>query len=232
MRIATGQHLRRRFYEGEDARAVRRALARLAEWRVLERLPRRIGGVRSGSEGFIYVVGAAGSRLLARHGQRRRRLEAPGDRYINHSLAITELAIRLFEVVRHGEMDLIALEAEPRCWRPFLGAAGTRVVLKPDLFLRIGVGALEDRWFIEVDLATEARGTLQSKAKSYVAHLRSGQEQRTAGVYPRVLWTVPNEHRYEQVLEALAGLAAEHQRLFDIALFEHATDFLSAEAHS
>jgi Replication-relaxation len=230
LRIATGQQLRRRFYEGQDARAARRTLARLADWRVLERLPRRIGGVRSGSEGFIYVLGVAGARLLARHGQARRRLEAPGDRYINHSLAITELAVRLHEAERHGELDLLAVEAEPSCWRPFIGSAGTRVVLKPDVFVRIGIGAFEDRWFLEVDLATEARGTLQSKAARYVSHMKSGEQQRAHGVYPRVLWIVSTERRREQLLEALSGLPEAHRRLFETALFEQAVDFLAAEA--
>jgi hypothetical protein len=232
LRVASGSHLRRRFFEGEDARNVRRVLAQLADRRVLDRLPRRIGGVRSGSDGHLYSVGPAGARLLARRGERRRRLEAPGDRYLRHSLAICELVVRLHEADAHGELDVIALETEPRCWRVFTGPAGTRVVIKPDLALRIGAGALEDRWLVEVDLATEARGTLQAKAKRYVAHLRSGEEQRHAGVYPRVLWLVPDERRHQQLVDAFAELPEEHRRLFDVAGFDEAVDFLTAEARS
>jgi hypothetical protein len=33
------------------------------------------------------------------------------------------------------------------------------------------------------------------------------------------------------LLEALSGLREAHRRLFEIALFEQAVDFLAAEAH-
>jgi Replication-relaxation len=226
-RIASGHQLRRRFLASSDGRAVRRLLLRLIEWRVLERLPRRVGGIRSGSDGFVYAVGVAGARLLARDGRKLRRLETPGDRYIAHTLAITELVVRLHEAQRRGELDLMALQAEPGCWRTFTGPAGTRLVLKPDLYVNLGAGDYEDRWFIEVDLATEARGTLQAKAKRYVAHLRSGDEGR---VYPRVLWVVPSEHRMERVRSALGALPVEHQRLFTYITFEDGVGLLAAEA--
>jgi hypothetical protein len=230
VRLASGHQLRRRFFEGRDGRAVRRVLLRLVDWRVLERLPRRVGGVRSGSDGFLYVVGVAGARVLARGGQRLRRLEAPGDRYIAHTLAISELLVLLHEANRRGELDLISAETEPTCWRVFTGPAHTRLVLKPDALLRIGAGGYEDRWFVELDLATEARGTLVAKAKRYIAHLRSGQEQAAAGVYPRVLWIAPDARRVEQIQDALKALPPEHRRLFGYCLFEGATTVLAEEA--
>lgn len=229
-RIASGHQLRRCFFASSDGRAVRRVLLRLIEWRVLDRLPRRVGGIRSGSDGYLYILGTAGARLLARDGRRLRRLEAPGDRYIAHTLAITELVVRLREAEHRDELGVLALETEPTCWRQFTGPAGTRLTLKPDLFVRLGAGSFEDRWFIEVDLATEARGTLVAKAKRYVAHLRSGSEQAAHGVYPRVLWTAMTEHRCEQIREALAVLPAEHQRLFSYIAFDNAVGLLAAEA--
>jgi hypothetical protein len=232
VRIASGSHLRRRLFEGRDGRAVRRILLRLTDWRVLERLPRRVGGIRSGSDGYLYIVGVAGARLLALDGASQRRLEAPGDRYIAHTLAISELLVRLHEAGRRGELDLITAETEPTCWRTFIGPATTRLVLKPDLFLRVGSGSFEDRWFVELDLATEARGTLLAKAKRYVAHLRSGQEQREAGVYPRVLWVAPDAKRAAAIAEALWALPAEQRRLFAYSTFDEAITMLSLEAGS
>ena len=40
--------------------------------------PRTVGGVRAGSAGFIYGIGAAGAKLLARRGVHARRSQ-PGD---------------------------------------------------------------------------------------------------------------------------------------------------------
>jgi hypothetical protein len=137
------------------------------------------------------------------------------------------LVIRLHEATGRGELDLIALQAEPACWRVFTGPARTRVTVKPDLYVNLGAGDYEDRWFIEVDLATEARGTLQSKAKRYVSHLRSGAEGR---VYPRVLWVVPDDHRLERLQDALGALPVEYQRLFSYITFDHAVGFLAREA--
>src|SRR5689334_2790112 len=49
--------------EGSRARAMRRALARLAELDCLVALPRRIGGGRSGSAQAVYRLGLAGQRV-------------------------------------------------------------------------------------------------------------------------------------------------------------------------
>jgi hypothetical protein len=230
-RLARGDQLRRRFFLG-DTRAARRLLSRLADWRVLDRLPRRVGGVRRGSDGFVYCLGPAGHRLLAARGLKLLRIGRPGERHINHTLAVTELVVRLFEAHHQGELELIAADPEPVCWRPFVGPGGARVVLKPDLAVRLGVGALEDRWLVEVDLATEHRATIASKAKRYAAHARSGTEQREFGVYPRVLWTVPDAQRATEIADALGAVPAPARSLFQVALAAEAVDYLAREARA
>lgn len=84
-RLCSGAQLQRLFWTGEKpenaARQARRALRRLTDWRVLDRQSRSVGGQRAGSQGFIYSLGPAGVRLLAREtGLRVRRLGMPGDR--------------------------------------------------------------------------------------------------------------------------------------------------------
>lgn len=236
-RLASGRHLARQFWLTSDrndsrARGARRRLKQLAEWRVLAALPRRVGGARAGSQGMVYSVGVAGAKLLAGRGYQAKRLEAPGALYVAHVLACTELVVALHEADRAGELELIEVQSEPACWRSFLGAMGARLVLKPDLFVRVGVGALEDRWLLEVDLATEARGTLLAKAKRYLAHYRAGTEQAEHGVYPRVLWAVPSDHRSEQVKTALRGLPVAARRLFTVCLLGEVVEWLSTEANS
>lgn len=237
-RLCSGAQLERLFWsEGEPesrARNARRALRRLVEWRILDRQPRTIGGRRAGSRGYIYSLGPAGVRLLDRESAVRvRRLGVPGDRFTAHVLSCTELVVRMEEAARRGELELIeAPQGEPACWRSFLGAFGARLVLKADLFARIGAGELEDRWFLECDLATEASGTLTAKFNRYLAHYRSGREQHEHGIYPRVLWAVPDDRRAVQVGEVLRRLPAEAQRLFTVCLLDEVVQRLSAEARS
>ena len=172
-------------------------------------------------------------KLLAQRGFQPRRLDAPGSLYVAHTLACTEFVVELHEADQVGELECIEVQSEPACWRGFLGPGAARLVLKPDLFVRVGAGsASEDRWFIEVDLATEASGTLRTKATRYLAHYRSGSEQAEHGVYPRVLWAVPNEYRAGQVTDALRHLPDEATRLFTVCLLDEAVAFLAAEAHS
>jgi hypothetical protein len=235
--LATGTQVARAFFlrgqaPDSEARAARRQLARLSQHRVLDRLPRRVGGRRRGSDSHAYAVGVAGARLLARDGIHIKHMGAPGSRYVRHTLAVAELVVRLREADRAGDLDLIAVAAEPACWRGFIGAHGARIVLKPDLYARVGVGALEDRWFIEVDQATESSTTILAKAQRYVAYYREGSEQRTNDIFPRVAWTVPNERRRVQLEAVLERLPEAARQLFAVWREPEAVTRLIAEAHS
>jgi hypothetical protein len=154
----------------------------------------------------------------------------PGDQFVAHTLAATGLVVRLHEADRAGTLDLIEVQTEPSCWRGFLGPMGARLTLRPDLFARLGVGALEDRWMVELDLATEATGALLTKFKRYQAHRLAGNEQREHGIYPRVLWAVPDQRRIQQVEAVLDQLPAETRRLFDVCRLDEAVPHLAAEA--
>jgi hypothetical protein len=238
-RLAAGTQLIRRFWlkdggnPDRQARNGRRALKRLSDWRVLDPLPGRArGGTRGGSDTLIYSVGVAGVRLLARRGAQRR-LGTPGDRHISHTLTITELMVRLHEATDAGALELIqAPQTEPECWRPFLGAMGARLTLKPDLFIRVAApgSAYEWSWFCEMDMATESLSTIRAKGLRYLEHYRSGRQQHEHGVYPRVLWLAPNTRRAEQIEAALRRLPAEAERLFTVCRFEDAIALLVAEA--
>jgi hypothetical protein len=228
-RLATGSQLYRRFFTNSaDGRSARRALARLAEWRILDRLPRQVGGVRAGSDAFVYCLGPAGARLLPAG---TRRMEAPGDRYIAHTLAITEVLVQLREAHHIGLLEVLERQTEPTCWRTYIGPMGARQILKPDLFLRLGVGALEDRHFIEIDMATEASGTLLTKARRYLAHYRTADEQRQHGVYPRVIWAARDGHRVEQIRDVLDRLPSIAKDLFLVCTQEDLLAQLVLEAH-
>lgn len=235
-RFASGAQLIRAFWNTDNAqtaaaRAGRRALKRLVDWRVLQTLPRQITGMR-GSAGLIYYTGRAGVVLLAARGIHGPRVEIPGTLHLAHTLATTELALRLREANRDGELELIETQQEPVCWRSYTAILGARKLLKPDLFIRIGAGQHEDRWMVEVDLGSESGRTIARKIALYAQHYRSGAEQHEHGVYPRVLWTVPDAHRAEQIESVLHRMPAEVQRLFTVRSFDEAVGYLAGEARS
>jgi hypothetical protein len=233
-RLASSRQLIRRYWhtgdlKAKEARAGRRALKRLADWRVLDPLPRRVGSRRAGSESIVYGVGRLGRRLLAGHGAAGPRIETPGALYVAHTLACTELVVALGEADRTGHLELIEARSEPACWRAFLGAGAARLTLKPDLYVRVGAGSdSEDRWMVEVDMATEASGTIRSKATRHLAYYRSAAEP----VHPRVLWAVPDKHRAEQIADVLHRLPDIARRLFSVCLHDEVAAFIAAEARS
>jgi hypothetical protein len=234
LRLASGDQLGRLHFQGASLRERRRVLASLALRRLVVRLDRRVGGVRAGSAGHIYALDVAGQRLTDRtgpaHGYRVRRPWTPGLLLTRHTLAITELDVRLVEAERRGELGLHGFVAEPQSWRRFLGRGGGPVTLKPDAALRLRVGPHDDHWFIEVDCGTESPLTLARKCDLYRAYWSSGQEQARHGVFPRVLFTVPTPARHAVVVDVLGRQPAEAWPLFTVCLFDEAVERLRAGA--
>ncbi len=213
-RLLSTRQIERLHFAGGDqaatalsrARSCRRSLERLVRERLLVRLERRIGGVRAGSASFIYSIGPVGQRLIGQPGPRRRWRE-PSAQFVAHTLAVSELYVRLHEAARAGELELLSPpQPEPECWRALPGLGG-RSLLKPDLAVHLGARDYEFRWFVEVDLGTEHRPALLRKCQAYEAYYRSGVEQAEHGVFPRVLWVVPDEVR-ARVIRRLAEQAA------------------------
>lgn len=227
--VVSGGQVERLFFTGgsrpaSNARLARRSLARLAERRALVRLERRIGGVRAGSAGSVYRLGATGDRLLRfwrGAGGRGRTAAEPGRLFVRHGLAITETYARLREAEREGPLELLAFDPEPRSWRPF-GGGGGRQVLKPDAFARLGLGEYEDRYFIEIDCGSEGRGALAAKCRTYLAYFRAGIEQAEHGVFPRVIWIATTERRVSLIVDVCASLPALAWPLFVVATPERA----------
>ena len=235
-RFASGGQLIRAFWRTDDAtsnaaRRGRRALKRLTDSRVLATLPRPVSGMR-GQAGLVYYTGRAGVRLLAARGIVGPRVEVPGTLHLAHTLATTELAVRLGEAHRDGTLDLIEVQQEPACWRRYPTFFAGERLLKPDLFIRLGAGNNEDRWMAEIDLGSESARTIARKAALYAEHYRSGTEQRERGVYPRVAWLVPDATRAGQVTGVLERQPAETRRLFSVCRFDAAVAFLAAEARA
>lgn len=234
LRFVTGDQLTRLYFADTDdpagnGRAARRALLRLTRLGALERLPRQVGGVRSGSAGFVYHLGLGGQRLALERGwqpERRRRSLVPGTLFVRHSLQVSELHTRLTEADRSRRFELLELSGEPACWRSWGGFAAQRQTLKPDSYARLGVGAYEYSYFIEIDMGTEGSQTLVRQMGVYIDYHASGIEQQSRDVFPRVLWLAPDSKRVAAIEDSVERLPRADQMLFSVAVFNRALDVM------
>lgn len=219
LRFVSGSQLARMHFADASARATRRALLRLVGLGVLERLPRNVGGVRGGSAGFVYQLAPAGQRLV----RRTWRPHVPGTLFLSHALQVAELHSLLVEADRAGQLELLELLSEPACWRTWSGAA-----LKPDSYVRLGAGDFEDSYFIEVDMGTEGSRALEHKLRDYLAYGASGLEQARHGVFPKVLWLVPDGQRVTVIRDCIERRPRSSWQLFEVSQFKDAVSAVIA----
>lgn len=211
------------------ARICRRTVLRLGKLRVIEPLERRVGGIRAGSASYVWRVGLVGDQLLrlaSGDGVRARRKE-PSARYLDHCLAGADVHVALEQAARQGQLDLVRFDAEPTSWRRYAGPGASRQILKPDLYTVTAMGDYEDHWFLEIDRATESIPTLLVKCQQYTAYRRTGREQQDGGVFPVVLWLVPDDRRLDRLTGALRSARSLDDDLFRVALIDQVIDVMT-----
>jgi len=182
-------------------RATSRNLKKLKALNLIGNLTRRIGGIYSGSGSSVWHLEAAGEHLLRLLNNKARSHKAsfePSAYFLVHTLSVSECFVRLTEVCRKKGMLLSETQNEPYCWRPY-NNAGKIVSLKPDLFAITICDNYEDRWFFEIDLATESPIKVIEKCHRYLQYYRSGFEQAQYKVFPLVVWIVPDAARKSSV---------------------------------
>jgi hypothetical protein len=227
--VASGGQLQRLHYEPSEAgrRLARIDLAALCELRVLSRLGRTIGGVRAGSRAHCFALGVAGQRIVWPDRRRYREPWTPNRAYLRHALAVSELYTQLRTAMG---TRLTTYDTEPSCWRSYFGPGGAPATLKPDAFVVLDLGRFEDRFWIEMDLATESGPRITTKAWAYVRYWQSGREQAASGIFPQVLWITTSETRRALMVAALTRLPAEHWRLFVVVTTDQAADLTTRGA--
>ena len=197
-------------------RAANRCLRRLQGFGLIDTLKRRIGGVRAGSGSFIWYLEAAGERFL-RLGDKasavRKRSFEPSPRFLAHTLAVAECFVQMTEICGEDDLNLQSVELEPECWREY-NHAGKIVSLKPDLYAITVCGNYEDRWFIEVDLNTEAPVKIIEKCQRYHQYYRSGLEQKQHGVFPLTVWIVPDASRKDSITAHIRAEFSKQANIF------------------
>jgi hypothetical protein len=254
-RITTAVQLQRMHYPGVKhateltaIRSSRRTFERLVIGSFLARLDRRVGGARSGSASYCYVLGERGYEVLGLSRSRRREPSMP---FLQHVLAVAELATELYETaLLDGHVVVQVMEAETTCWRQFMGLGGGTDIVKPDLYVQLAVAtngnaAAQDDpnrsigegetsapnvsfdqlyWFIEVDRGTEHRPAIQKKLRAYERYYQSGNGEGASGVFPRVLWSVDagskTEQRVAQLKDWIALTNGITKELFVVQAFD------------
>lgn len=217
LNVASERQLRqlRGATSASQRRLYRLDVTRLVELRVLARLTRRIGGVRAGSDGYVYALDFVGQRLVDPDRRAYRPPWTPQPMHLRHALAVTQLFVDLRQA-SSSNARLQAFDAEPRAWRSFQSTGGARLTLKPDAFITIAGSDYEDRLFVEIDRATESLPRITEKAKTYVRYFNSGREQERHGVFPLIVWIAPDDHRRALLVDALSRLPADDWRLFAV----------------
>lgn len=199
-------------------RAANRTLKRLKELGLIDALSRRIGGVRAGSGSLVWYLTHGGERFLRLHDHRPypgRRFFEPSPFFLAHTLAVSELAVRLVEICREKRPRLATMETEPECWRSY-SEYGKHLSLKPDLYAVTITGQYEDRWFFEVDLDTESPSKVIEKCQRYHQYYQSGLEQKASGVFPLTVWIVPGLERKDHLITHIKAAFIKQPRLFTV----------------
>lgn len=191
-------------------RGTTRVLGRLEGLGAIARLVRRIGGIKHGSAASIWQLASAGDRYVrARRGDPiRRRYDEPGLVFIEHQVAVADVATTLTEYANARRFDLLELELEPTCWRTFTGPSGAAITLKPDLLAVTADATTETHAFVEVDRGTEHLPAVLRKCRTYQRYFATGAEQATRGLFPAVVWIVPNAVRAAKIRDAIHDDAA------------------------
>lgn len=224
--LLTGQVQRLHFLEATTPtaalRATNRNLKKLKELGLVDSLSRRIGGVRAGSSGLVWYLTHAGERLLRLRDHKpypSKRFFEPSPHFLAHGLAVAEISIQLTEICREHVSGLSVLELEPECWRTY-SDYGAMLSLKPDLFAVTVSDAYEDRWFFEIDLATESPAKVIEKCDRYHKYYRTGLEQKKSEVFPLTVWIVPDNTRKERLIAHIREAFDKQPKLFAVITTE------------
>ncbi len=222
LRLISGSQLERLYFNdlAGRSRSVKRwqVLKRLVDAGVLVPVERRVGTAHHGSAQLCYALDSGGLRLIRLRANREspgaqvRRPRVPGDRFIAHTLAVTELYVTLVERSRLGGFSLAEFQAEADAYWP----NGVGSSIKPDAFIRLEQDGAADYWWYEADLATESLPTVHGKLLAYLDFVQRGQ-LGPDGVVPRVLIGVPTGKRQAAVQSVVDDLPEPADELFRVA---------------
>lgn len=204
--------------ESSGIRITNRIMKRLENEGLVATYERRISGRRIGAVSNIWHLTEQGYRLLAiKNGDdpsKRTRVIEPTYNHMSHRLSVAEVYVQVVDICRkHENLSVSHVQFEPDSWRDY-HPSNNMVRLKPDLFLATKSDGYEYSYFIELDLATEQVRDIIKKCDRYHAYLLTNKEQEANGVFPLVLWIVPDEKRKQALVNAISKEYASRYHIF------------------
>lgn len=208
-------HIRTALFAGSGSKtSLDRTLKRLVERRYLARLARPVGGDGGGSSQYVYQLGRAGWRLLAKQG------EYWIPRSVNlHTLAIADSFAGLKQAERGGKFTLIRFNPEPAC-HVSVGA----IELTPDAYVEIGFREQNTKisLWLEIDRGTEKAEVIKEKCIRYWRAYQIWEHD----TFPYVMFVVPDALRRRSIERVVMAGPDEAYELFRISESSSFVEFI------
>ncbi len=181
-------------------------LRRLKSYGVIDHLTQQYQAGCYGPQQLIWHLTESGYRLLTLDTEpedKRRRFVEPTTSSVRHTVAVAECYLQITEICKaENQLSVHRIEMEPDCWRVFQ-KDGKSISLRPDLYAETLCGEYRDRWFMEMDLDTEAIPIVLEKCRRYHQYYLTNKEQVATGKFPVVMWIVPSERREQNIVGAI-----------------------------
>ena len=175
-----------------------RVLHRLERDGLIAHLDRQVRPNRGGTYGLVWHLTTVGVRLLdlGKTNPRRFRPYEPSQLFLQHTLAVVDTYVQICDYIRYEKdyMEIKDLEIESEAVREYDKDGRTKRIW-PDLFIKLRNDRYTYYWYIEVDRGTEGMPEVLKKCWRYFEYYRTGRAQREYGVFPVVMWIVPDEAR-------------------------------------
>ena len=200
--------------------ATRRTLNRLMRLGLVSHLRSQPSGLYYGGKSYIWYLTESGHSLLnmSLMVESKKKYEEPSKYFLRHTIAVAECYVQLHTIVREDEeLGLEKILVEPACWRSY-EKNGKGVSVRPDLYVVTKSGKYRDSWFIEMDLATETSEVILTKCQRYFDYYLTRKEQERYGIFPTVLYIVPDIKRKEKLIEIISDYSRLGKKRYSLVI--------------
>jgi Replication-relaxation len=143
---------------------------------------------------------------------------------VDHTLAISDIYVRLIETSHDHNVTLSRFVTEPACWQP----TGHGDYLKPDAYCVLSTTTHRDCWWLEIDQNTESLPRIRTKSRAYLDYLTHGG-LGPDDVPPRILYTTPDTPRTDAIEKVITTLSTPDNRLINTTTHTNAPQLLINE---
>lgn len=177
-----------------------KVLGRLVRLGYLSRVGRRATGEKGGAGAFVYQLGRAGRLLLGVDGR-------PSSNVSNHALMIADTYLELRRAEKAGLLVVKEWEVE----------LPVPPAVRADLFVSLDFPGQRrsSRYFLEIDLGTEAPVRLREKIAGYWQAAESSDDE----YFPYVAFVVKHEGRCREIERIIGKLPEEQQDMVRVFMF-------------